>query len=515
MKFNGLLSWLKILCFGLFTIFYLFTQISCDSRKTTPLFQELANTPGFIRLFRIEETKLIDFSFNKKKDGWHFKKSGPKAKLKKGILTVRYFDDLPYFIKEFEEPVSFRFFEIKINVPMGNYFDIYWQNKADKSFSEQKKRRVQIIRQKKFIVYELDLGDLKNVTKVAFKPSRKNCAVLIGYIRLSNVMIKTDLKRDIRYSMRAYPPCSYSSAVTVPQNPILYFGYGIRKGAWNKPGDGVTFKVSAVENGTMTVLFKKYINPKKNDDHRKWFEEAIDISNYAKRKVTFIFETKSSPPDSRGSDRESDYAVFSTPIIYSTNKKYKKPNVILIGIDALRADHLSCYGYNLNTSPNIDKKAQQGVLFEETISQCSWTLPSFTSIVTSLYPFVHKVESELLLDESIPTIQKIFRYEGYFTAAFTNGGYLTNWLGWDRNFDVLCRITISAEATTRSVLWTIKINYLSFCLTTANSLFIFFYTLTTAMHIMMPRRNLIRKCLSKKIIKTSTTLKENGLPIMY
>ncbi|MGI0001905.1 MAG: sulfatase-like hydrolase/transferase, partial [Nitrososphaeraceae archaeon] len=53
-----------------------------------------------------------------------------------------------------------------------------------------------------------------------------------------------------------------------------------------------------------------------------------------------------------------------------------RPNLILISIDTLRADHLSCYGYHRNTSPNIDSFAKNGVLFSNTIAQSSWTLPS-------------------------------------------------------------------------------------------------------------------------------------------
>ena len=62
------------------------------------------------------------------------------------------------------------------------------------------------------------------------------------------------------------------------------------------------------------------------------------------------------------------------------------PNVVLITIDTLRADHLGAYGYKRDTSPNIDKLAQDGVLFENAISQASWTLPSMISMFSSKYP---------------------------------------------------------------------------------------------------------------------------------
>jgi len=66
-------------------------------------------------------------------------------------------------------------------------------------------------------------------------------------------------------------------------------------------------------------------------------------------------------------------------------------NIVLITIDTLRADHLSCYGYERNTSPNIDKIAKEGTRFTNAIATSSWTSPSMASIMTSLYPISHGV----------------------------------------------------------------------------------------------------------------------------
>jgi len=62
-----------------------------------------------------------------------------------------------------------------------------------------------------------------------------------------------------------------------------------------------------------------------------------------------------------------------------------RPNVILISIDTLRADHLGAYGYPRGTSPNIDALAEQGTLFKN--AMCNWpkTTPSFVSMLTSTY----------------------------------------------------------------------------------------------------------------------------------
>jgi arylsulfatase A-like enzyme len=69
----------------------------------------------------------------------------------------------------------------------------------------------------------------------------------------------------------------------------------------------------------------------------------------------------------------------------------ERPNLILITIDTCRADRLSCYGYERETTPNLDRLASEGVLFENTRTCVPITLPSHVSILTGLYPTFHGV----------------------------------------------------------------------------------------------------------------------------
>jgi arylsulfatase A-like enzyme len=97
----------------------------------------------------------------------------------------------------------------------------------------------------------------------------------------------------------------------------------------------------------------------------------------------------------------------------------RRPNVLVYLIDTLRPDHLSCYGYARETTPNIDALASDGVIFTEMISQSSWTRPAVASLFTSTYPSVHGVmdRADILPDE-FETLPKIFHQSGYETAAF-------------------------------------------------------------------------------------------------
>ncbi|OGL41447.1 MAG: hypothetical protein A2042_05940 [Candidatus Schekmanbacteria bacterium GWA2_38_11] len=122
----------------------------------------------------------------------------------------------------------------------------------------------------------------------------------------------------------------------------------------------------------------------------------------------------------------------------SVNKHPKKDyaNIILILIDTLRADHLSCYGYKQKTSPNIDRFAKEGVLFINSFSQSSWTRSSVASLFTSLYPTQHNANlpEDYLTDEAI-TLAEILKSEGYITTAFVSNACVSKDFRFDQGFD--------------------------------------------------------------------------------
>lgn len=112
------------------------------------------------------------------------------------------------------------------------------------------------------------------------------------------------------------------------------------------------------------------------------------------------------------------------------------PNVLLISIDTLRADHLRCYGYPRDTSPAIDRLASQGVLFEWHISSSSWTLPAHAAIFTSLPDSVHGCyESDRRLSDELTTLAERFRAADYRTVGFFAGPYLHPAFGLGQGFD--------------------------------------------------------------------------------
>ncbi|MFX0141164.1 MAG: sulfatase-like hydrolase/transferase, partial [Candidatus Hodarchaeota archaeon] len=117
------------------------------------------------------------------------------------------------------------------------------------------------------------------------------------------------------------------------------------------------------------------------------------------------------------------------------------PNIIFIIIDALRARNLSCYGYPILISPNIDMISKEGILFEDSYSCSNCTDASRTTIFSGMYPTSHgilghgglwrdkkigEVDTRKLYDSGILLLPEILRAKGYTTLA-------VDWLGrWHR-----------------------------------------------------------------------------------
>jgi len=104
--------------------------------------------------------------------------------------------------------------------------------------------------------------------------------------------------------------------------------------------------------------------------------------------------------------------------------------VILISVDTLRADHLSCYGYSRLRTPHIDSLARGGTLFAEISSQAPITLPSHVSLFTSTYPFANGIrENAQVLPPGAVTLATVLAAQGYNTAAFIGGYFLARRFG--------------------------------------------------------------------------------------
>lgn len=149
--------------------------------------------------------------------------------------------------------------------------------------------------------------------------------------------------------------------------------------------------------------------------------------------------------------------------ISGCSREAERPDVLLVLLDALRADHLGCYGYERPTSPRIDAFAASGLMFRHAYSQAPWTKPSIPTLFTSLHPIQHGVyegeargsagalESDVLSEEAF-TIAEAFGAAGYRTAAYVNNAHLQASQGFAQGFGIYEQGSLDAKEINRRFL---------------------------------------------------------------
>ena len=113
-------------------------------------------------------------------------------------------------------------------------------------------------------------------------------------------------------------------------------------------------------------------------------------------------------------------------------------NILLVTIDTLRADYLSCYGSKIVKTPYIDQLANEGILFKHAYAHNVITLPSHVNILTGTYPIYHGVRDNtgFRLDEESITLSEVLQQKGYKTGAFVGAFPLDDRFGLNQGFDL-------------------------------------------------------------------------------
>jgi len=147
------------------------------------------------------------------------------------------------------------------------------------------------------------------------------------------------------------------------------------------------------------------------------------------------------------------FCISTVAVLGSELKTKPSPNVFLITIDTLRADHLSCYGYALHQTPALDSLAADGVRFSQTFTPSPITNTSHATILTGLLPSIHGVtDFAAPLSTTNRTWAEVLKANGYETAAFIGAIILDSKAlapGFNRGFDFYDNFPEHSPAKTR------------------------------------------------------------------
>lgn len=243
----------------------------------------------------------------------------------------------------------------------------------------------------------------------------------------------------------APPKSQFMFEVKIPEKSFLEFGYGFLSESNKKINPKVNFKVEVEHKRKKNALFSKKLG-----SLDKVPFEKIDMAPYMNKKVKIYLTTETAAKKkNKPSEINNISSLWINPIIYKKVDK-KSINFILVSIDTLRADHLSCYGYSKKTSPHLDSLSEDAVLFKNAFSTTSWTLPAHVSLLTSLNSPNHGMIYTLQkLNPNILTLADILRNNDYFCAAFTGGGLLNGKYGFSKGFDTYQHIIKAGDLSVR------------------------------------------------------------------
>jgi arylsulfatase A-like enzyme len=225
------------------------------------------------------------------------------------------------------------------------------------------------------------------------------------------------------------PPALACFSVSPPEDAFLSFGLAVVSSEPKGMTSAVCFRVLVDER----EVFRETLSGKGKIKGRRI---SLPLPHKQEKvRITLCSELAEKIPRSE----KAPAAVWIYPVVEQDVRRPRQragqdKNVILIVVDALRADHLSLYGYPRKTTPNLDGLANHGVVFLNTWAQSSWTIPSTATLLTGQYAYTHGLYDAYHwhLVPGISTVTQLYQREGITTAAFVANHLISE----DSNFDV-------------------------------------------------------------------------------
>ena len=243
------------------------------------------------------------------------------------------------------------------------------------------------------------------------------------------------IDHDERRVLFQHPPAIHRFP-EVPTGPNARFlaAPAMMPKAWKSRTDGVGFEVSCrAADGNWVQLLELLISPAQKPEDRVWHDREVALERCSQPTTEIELRTSCGPRKRCA----ADWAIWGTPKVM--HEQILAPEfdrlALLISVDTLRPDRLALYGGKRENSTELERLAQDGIVFETTVASSPWTIPSHASILTSTDPRVHGANSRTSIAESVPLLAEILSEAGWQTAGFVDSPYVSRSFGFDRGFD--------------------------------------------------------------------------------
>jgi arylsulfatase A-like enzyme len=233
---------------------------------------------------------------------------------------------------------------------------------------------------------------------------------------------EVEVARDRRIAWTLRTPGHLALQAAVPPEASLRFAWSVA------PADAaVRLRVQREVAGRLETLHEEVWA-----GGQRWVERQIDLRRFVGQDVDLEL----------AADGPAAAVSISHPALVGRAAKAPGPSVVLYVVDCLRADHVGAYGYPRPTTPEIDRLARDGLVFESVRACASWTKPAVGCLFTSLYPVFHGAQTvDDVLDSDKPTLAEAFRSRGYATAAWVANPFVAaNPFGLTRGFERVVQV---------------------------------------------------------------------------
>jgi arylsulfatase A-like enzyme len=257
------------------------------------------------------------------------------------------------------------------------------------------------------------------------------------------------LKADTRICLAPPLASRLDFTVDLPSHPVLRFG--IASATSSRPGNRspVVFRLLLRDGDRQKTVFREVVPFRLRN---RWLNREVELDSPAGSQVRLTFEAKLlNPGEETSGDSGEFFPLWANPVLTSRRDDNNASNIILVSIDCLRSDHVGVYGYERDTTPHLDRFAEDGVVFETAIGTAGSTHPTHMSIFTGLLPSFHGATPLRELSRSVPYLSELLGEASYQSDALVTGAYLSQHFGFNRGFHTYRRINRSPAAETVDV----------------------------------------------------------------